>query len=85
MPYNFALKQWKLLLQAKNNVVFLVRNLLNPEILCFHAYFFGLQQMCLDVNTRTVKRDFEIEIYRLLETQKCVDSMRQRANCFDVR
>ena len=64
MPYNFALKKWKLLLLAKNNVVCLVRNLLNPEILCFHAYFFffGLQQICLDVNTRTVKGDFEIEL-----------------------
>ena len=50
--------------KPKKNAGCLASNLLTPETLCFHAYFFlfGLHKICLDVDTRTVKRDFEFYI-----------------------
>ena len=50
--------------KPRKNAVCLVSNLLNPKILCYHAYFFlfGLHKICVDVDTRTVKKDFEIEL-----------------------
>ena len=48
-------------------------------------FFFGLQQICLDVNTRTVKRDIEIELGYWKHKNALIQCVRQRANCFDVR
>lgn len=79
------LNNGKYFYKPRKNAVCLVSSLLNPKILCFHTCcsFSDYIKYALMLTQEQLKANLKLN--RLLEIQKCVDSMCQRANCFVVR